>query len=150
MPARRACSYAAGTPAGVSRRARAMTRFLLICLGGAAGTGARYLVGGWAAVTFGATFPVGTLLVNLAGSFALSVVMHLGLTAGVLPPDVRVILATGVMGGFTTYSSFNYEVLGYLEQGAWLLALVYLGATVVGCLAAGLAGLALGRALVGG
>ncbi len=63
---------------------------------------------------------------------------------------MRVALSTGLMGGFTTYSSFNYETLGFLEQKAWLLGLTNLAATVVGCLVAGLLGLAVGRSLAGG
>jgi len=123
-------------------------RFLLVCLGGAAGTGARYLVGGWAAELFGPAFPYGTLFINAVGSFLISVVMHLGLAAGALSPELRIVLATGVMGGFTTYSSFNYEMLAYFQRGAALLGLAYLAATAVGCLACGWLGLALARWLV--
>jgi len=127
-----------------------MTRFLLVCLGGAAGSGARYLVGGWAAAVFGATFPAGTLVVNAAGSFLIGVVMHLGLVVGAFSPDLRIFVATGVLGGFTTYSSFNYELLGLFERGAWLLGSTYLAATVLGCLASGALGLAAARWLAGG
>ncbi|HYQ81834.1 MAG TPA: CrcB family protein [Anaeromyxobacteraceae bacterium] len=127
-----------------------MTRFLLVCLGGAAGSGARYLVGGWAAQVFGATFPAGTLIVNAAGSLLISVVMHLGLTAGAISPELRIFLATGVMGGFTTYSSFNYELLALFERGAFWLGFTYLGATVLGCLGSGVLGLWAARWLWGG
>ncbi len=127
-----------------------MTRFLLVCLGGAAGSGTRYLVGGWAASVFGPTFPVGTLVVNAVGSFLIGAVMHLGLAAGVVSPEVRIFLATGVLGGFTTYSSFNYELLGLFGRGAWLLGCTYLGATVLGCLGSGAMGLAAARWLWGG
>jgi CrcB protein len=120
-------------------------RFLLVCLGGAAGTGARYLVGGWAAATFGPAFPYGTLGINALGSFLISVIMHLGLVAGAISPDLRLVLATGVMGGFTTYSSFNYEMLSYFERSAFLLGLAYLAATVGGCLLSGYLGLVLAR-----
>ncbi len=123
-------------------------RFLLVCLGGAAGTGARYLVGGWAAATFGPAFPYGTLGINALGSFLISAIMHLGLVAGALSPDLRVILATGVMGGFTTYSSFNYEMLSYFQRGAFLLGLAYFAATAGGCLVSGYLGLALARWIV--
>ncbi len=123
-------------------------RFLLVCLGGAAGTGARYLVGIWAAEVLGPAFPWGTLLINAVGSFLISVIMHLGLAAGALSPDLRIVLATGVMGGFTTYSSFNYEMLAYFQRGAALLGLAYLATTAAGCLAAGWLGLILARWLV--
>lgn len=127
-----------------------MTRFLLICAGGAAGTGARYLVATGMLRWFGPSFPFGTLCVNVVGSFLLGAIMELGLTYGALTPDARVILATGVMGGFTTYSSFNYEALGYLQRGAWAVGLTYLAITVVGCGVAGMLGLAGARWLAGG
>jgi CrcB protein len=126
-----------------------MKRFLLVCLGGAAGTGARYLVGGWAASAFGPAFPYGTLGINALGSFLISAVMHLGLVAAVVPPDLRVVLAVGVLGGFTTYSSFNYETLAYFQRGAWAFGLLYAAAMLFGCALAGVMGLAAARLLAG-
>ncbi len=131
------------------RLPQALKTFLLICAGGAAGTGARYLVVTASARWLGPVFPFGTLTVNLVGSFLLGVIMKLGLDYGALSPDVRVVLATGVMGGFTTYSSFNYEVVGYFQRGAWLLGTVYVSATVVGCFVAGMLGVASARWMVG-
>jgi CrcB protein len=86
-----------------------MVRFLWICLGGAIGTGARYLLSGWVARQFGSSFPYGTLAVNLVGSLLIGAVMHLALATAQLSPDLRVVIAVGVLGGFTTYSGFNYE-----------------------------------------
>jgi fluoride exporter len=126
-----------------------MSRFLLICLGGAVGTGARYLLSGWVPRALGAGFPLGTLFVNAIGSFLLAVIMHVGLTSGLLPPDARLVLGTGVMGGFTTYSTFNYETMQYLQEGALGLATLNVAVTLLGCLAAGGLGLALGRWLAG-
>jgi CrcB protein len=126
-----------------------VARFALICLGGAAGTGARFLVATGMLRWLGPTFPFGTLTVNVTGSFLLAIIVELGLTYGAISPDVRVVLATGVMGGFTTYSSFNHEVLAYLQRGAWALGTAYLGATVLGCFAAGLFGTAVARWLAG-
>ncbi len=126
-----------------------MTRFLLICLGGAAGTGARYLVATGMLRWLGPSFPFGTLTVNVVGSFLLGVIMELGLGYGAISPDVRVILATGVMGGFTTYSSFNFETVGYFERGAWLLGGAYLLATLVGCFLVGVLWVATARWMAG-
>ncbi|HVP66882.1 MAG TPA: CrcB family protein [Anaeromyxobacteraceae bacterium] len=126
-----------------------MLRLVLVCAGGALGSGARYLVGGWVAAVAGAGFPYGTLLINAVGSFLISVVMYLGLAAGVIGPDLRVFLASGIMGGFTTYSSFNYETLALVERGAWGLAGAYVAATLAGCLATGVLGLAVARGLAG-
>ena len=122
-----------------------MTRFVLICLGGAAGTGARYLVGVGAGRWLGTVFPWGTLIVNLVGSFLIAVIMELGIRFGAVPAELRVVLTTGVMGGFTTYSSFNYETLALFEQGSVTLAAANVAVTLVACLAAGLGGLALAR-----
>ena len=126
-----------------------MTRFLLVCLGGALGSGARYLVAVGAAAAFGIGFPYGTLLVNVAGSFAVAFLMHAGMTGEILSPEWRLLLTTGVMGGFTTYSTFNYETLAYFREGAWGVGVMNIAATLIGCLAAGLAGFALARLLFG-
>src|SRR5262245_35972023 len=99
-----------------------MARVLLICLAGALGTGARYWASDAALRALGPTFPYGTLFVNVAGSFFLAVLMYLSVVAGVLSPTMRLTLGTGFCGGFTTYSTFNYETLAYLREGAWLLA----------------------------
>jgi CrcB protein len=127
-----------------------MDRFLWICLGGAAGTGARYLVTLWALRVAGPGFPWGTLAVNVAGSFVLGLIMQVALTTGLIPPILRLGLTTGVMGGFTTYSTFNYETLLYLQRSEWLLAFANLAATVLLCLAAGALGLVAGRFVVTG
>jgi CrcB protein len=126
-----------------------LTRFLLICLGGAIGSGARYLTALAAASAFGIAFPFGTLIVNVAGSFLLGFVMHFGTSTELLSTDVRLMLTSGVLGGFTTYSSFNYETTSYFREGAWAVGMMNIAATVFGCLLAGFAGLALARAIVG-
>ena len=122
-------------------------RFLLICLGGAIGTGARYLTSLWAAAAFGAGFPVGTLIVNVAGSFLIAFLMQTASATEVIQPDMRLMLTTGVMGGFTTYSAFNYETTNYFRAGAWGTGIANVSATFFGCLLAGLAGLAVARLL---
>jgi CrcB protein len=126
-----------------------MLRFLLVCLGGAAGTGLRYLVGLWAGARLGTSFPYGTLFVNLAGCFLIALVMHVALHVASFSPELRFFLTSGVMGGMTTYSSFNYETTKLLEDGATRAALINVGATLAGCLIAGLLGLVVARRLVG-
>jgi CrcB protein len=127
-----------------------MSRFLWICLGGAAGTGARYVLSGWALTALGASFPYGTFAVNVLGSFCVGLLMQVGIATPVMSPTLRLALTTGVMGGFTTYSTFNYETIRYMQDGAWRLALGNVALTLGACLAAGLAGVALGRSLFGG
>jgi CrcB protein len=122
--------------------------FALVCLGGALGTGARYLVGGLAARWLGAELPYGTLLVNVIGSFLIGLVQELALAA-VMPERARVVLAVGVLGGFTTYSAFAYESLHLAAGGAWGPAALYVGLTGALCFAACLLGVGAGR-LAGG
>ncbi len=124
-----------------------MGRFLFICLGGALGTGTRYLIATWVAQRFGPDFPRGTILINITGSFLIAVVMELSLASGVISPGLRMFLTTGIMGGYTTYSSFNYETVRLAEQGTWALAVLNLGLTVGGCLVAGVLGLVAARLL---
>ena len=122
-----------------------MTRFFWICLGGAAGTGARYLLSGWVLAALGPAFPYGTLAVNALGSFFLSALMQTALTTRLLAPTLRLSLTAGVLGGFTTYSTFNYETLEYLREGAWVFGIANVAITVVACLLSGAAGLALAQ-----
>jgi fluoride exporter len=126
-----------------------MNRFFWICLGGAAGTGARYLVSGWALATLGVGFPWGTLAVNLIGSFLIGGIMHVGLTTQILSPAARLAMTTGVMGGFTTYSAFNYESLKFFQDGTWLLGVTNILVMVLGCLAAGAGGIWVARLIFG-
>jgi CrcB protein len=126
-----------------------VSRFLWICAGGAVGTGARYLIALWAVRAFGPTFPVGTLIVNLLGSFLLGFLMHLASATQMLPATVQLALTTGVMGGFTTYSTFSYETADFLRRGAGQHAALNIIGTVAGCLMAVFAGVTLARLIVG-
>ena len=121
-----------------------MRKLLLVCAGGAIGSGLRHLVGLGAAALLGPGLPAGTFLVNVLGSFLIAVVMRLAL-GGRLPDAARLFLATGVMGGFTTFSAFSVETLRFLAAGTPGAAAAYLAATVLACLSAGLAGEALVR-----
>ena len=114
-----------------------LVRVLWVGLGGMAGSVARYLVSAWLLKLLGPTFPFGTLAVNLIGSFLLGVIMAIGLYTASLGTNAQVGLTTGVMGGFTTYSTFNFETIRLLEEGAWALAGLNVAVTLLGCLAAG-------------
>jgi CrcB protein len=126
-----------------------MLRFLLICCGGAAGTGARYLLGAWIGKTAGG-FPLATLSVNLIGSFAIGLVAASALRAGAMTETTRLVLTTGVLGGFTTYSAFNQETLDLARQGAASAAVMNVVGTLLGCAAAGMLGTWLGASLARG
>jgi len=124
-------------------------RLLLICLGGAVGTGARYLIGGLAARWLGSEFPYGTLFINVLGSFLIGFVQQVGLTTLAIPETARLVLTIGVMGGFTTYSSFSYETISLIENGSWLGAVANVVLTTGLCLVVCVLGLGLGRVVVG-
>jgi len=119
-------------------------RFLIVCGAGSLGCGARYLVGLWLGSR---SFPYATLAVNLAGSFAIALVLELSIRIAGFPPNLRLALSTGFLGGLTTYSSFNYESTGLLQSGQALRGLVYVALTLLGCFATGLLGLGLARKL---
>ena len=125
-----------------------MERFLWICLAGAAGTGARYLIALWAAQRFGSSFPFGTLIVNLAGCFGMAAVMYAASTLS-WSPTVRSAITIGFIGGLTTYSSFNYETTRLMEEGATSAAVFNVTATLVGAFAAGWLGMVCARQLIG-
>jgi CrcB protein len=126
-----------------------LTQLAWVCVGGAVGSGARYLVSGWALQRFGPGFPWGTLAVNVVGSFLLGALMYVGLQTTLLSPTLRLALTTGVMGGFTTYSTFNYETVEYLRERAWWMGALNVTVTLLGCLGAGVLGLGLARWVFG-
>lgn len=125
-----------------------MRRFLWVCLGGAIGTGARYLVTAWAAALFGPLFPWGTLAVNVTGSFLIGAIMEAALASAATPETVRLFLTAGVLGGLTTYSTFNYDTVRFVREGAWRLAGANFALTVAACFLAGVAGVALVQRMI--
>lgn len=126
-----------------------MERFLWICLAGALGTGARYLIGIWAGQKLGTAFPYGTFIVNLTGCFLIAAVIQTALNMAAFPPTLRLALTTGFLGGLTTYSSFAYETTRLAQDGAIGAAFVNFGLTTVACYGAVLLGLAVAQRLTG-
>lgn len=124
-----------------------MWKLAAVALGGALGTALRYGVNIGMVRTLGPTFPWATLTVNVVGSLLLGVVMELSGTREVGGVSAKLVLGTGVLGGFTTYSSFNLETLRLFEQGAHTRALVYAVGTLALCLLAGLGGVVFARSL---
>jgi fluoride exporter len=127
---------------------RAVDRFIYICLGGAIGTGLRYLTGTLAIRWLGVDFPYGTLIVNVVGSFLIGLIQQVGVTSPLIPETTRLFLTVGIMGGLTTYSSFSYETLRLAQLGAWGQAWVNVLVTTALCLAVCFLGIAAGRVIV--
>jgi CrcB protein len=121
------------------------TRLLVVCLGGAVGTGVRYLVAIGAARWPGSAFPYGTLAVNVVGCFLIGLIQEMGAAALLLPDTTRLFLTTGIMGGLTTYSTFSYETMRLAEEGAWLQAVANVVGTTGLCLLSCALGIAAGR-----
>jgi len=121
---------------------------LYIALGGVAGTLSRYGLEGWMQGRSASGFPLGTLTVNLAGSLLLGFILRLATGATVITPDVRAGLTIGFCGAFTTMSTFSYESVALLNDGDYLRAALYMGATIVGCIVAVMLGTALGTKLL--
>ena len=116
---------------------------LYVALGGALGSVSRYLVGTWAQnASKSIDFPYGTLTVNLIGCFIIGFLSHLAETRGVFTPETRSLVIIGVLGGFTTFSSFGNDSINLLRDGETFNALANISANVI----LGLALVWLGRA----
>ena len=121
--------------------------WLLVAVGGAAGSVLRYGVGRLAAHWLGADTMAGTLTVNVAGSFALGLLATLLLTrSGLgLPPELRTMATVGLLGGFTTFSTLAYDGIRLLSNGEYARAGVYIAANIILGLAAAALGVLAGR-----
>lgn len=124
-----------------------MFHILLVAIGGATGSVARYLTGLAMTRLLGPAFPWGTITVNIVGSFAIGILTELVARKLAAPMEMRLLLVVGFLGGFTTFSSFSLDTLALVERGAVLTAFGYVGASVILSLAAAFGGLALGRSL---
>jgi CrcB protein len=118
-------------------------RLTLIAVFGAIGTLARYGLQGFVHASTRATFPYGTLLINLSGCFLLGLIGQFTLNRMVISPDWRVAITVGLFGGYTTFSSFGWETAKMLEDGKWLSATTYVAASVVVGLLLSVAGIRL-------
>ena len=114
---------------------------LLIGLGGALGTISRYWIGTWT-LPISRELPLGTIAINVIGSFIIGFIGTLTLAHGRHPlsENARLFLMVGVCGGFTTFSSFSLQTLDLLRSGSWTRALLNVGVSVVLCIAAVAAG----------
>ena len=108
-----------------------MDRYLVVLAGAGLGGLARYVAGSWIMLKYGGRFPLGTLIINVSGSFLIGVLMTL-LTQRLNPhPNWRLFLVVGVLGGYTTFSSFEYELYQSVRDGARWMGMLYLTGSVV-------------------
>jgi CrcB protein len=111
-------------------------QYLVISLGGILGANARYVLGTWIAQRYGTGFPYGTLVINVSGSFVIGLFLTLIAERFVLHPNWRLFFAVGFLGAYTTFSTFSYESVVLLQNGAWRLGLVnMMGSMVLGPIA---------------
>ncbi len=120
-----------------------MERYLVVLLGAGLGGLGRYLAGTWIMARYGGRFPLGTFFINITGSFLIGVLMTL-FTERLQPhPNWRLFAVVGILGGYTTFSSFEYETYQAVRDGARWMGLLY----VTGSVLLGYAGVWLGAAL---
>ncbi|MBC7907793.1 MAG: fluoride efflux transporter CrcB [Rhodospirillaceae bacterium] len=125
------------------------TSILWVALGGALGSTARYLAMIAIGQTVGTGFPWGTLFVNIVGSAVMGVLAELGALVWQPGQDLRVFLTVGILGGFTTFSTFSLDVALLVERHSWMVASLYIGLSVTLSVGALFAAMALVRQLVG-
>lgn len=125
-----------------------MKYLLFIALGGASGAVARYLLSGWAHRLWEGPLPVGTLMVNILGSFGIGIVYVLLVEKQLIHQDWRGVLMVGFLGAFTTFSTFSLEAIGLIEAGQLAIAAAYMVASAVLCVAVAGAAMHLTRALL--
>ena len=119
-----------------------------IAAGSALGGVSRYLLGGLVQRAAGTGFPVGTLVINVTGSFLLGLFLRYAVDTPTITPEWRAFLTVGFCGGYTTFSTFSYEALALMEDGEWTRAGLYVGLSLFVSLAAALLGFALARGVI--
>jgi len=108
-----------------------LDRYMVVLAGAGLGGLARYVLGTWIMAKYGGRFPLGTFLINVSGAFLIGVLMTL-LTERWQPhPNWRLFLVVGVLGGYTTFSSFEYETLQAVRDGERWIGLLYVAGSVV-------------------
>src|SRR6266540_6030478 len=119
-----------------------------IAVGSAIGGMSRYVIGGLVQRLLDTTFPAGTLLINVTGSFLLGAILRYGVETTTLTPELRAFLTVGFCGGYTTFSTFSYEAVALAEDGQWMHAALYVALSVGLSLVATFVGFVAARELI--
>ncbi|MEY3007824.1 MAG: fluoride efflux transporter CrcB [Pseudomonadota bacterium] len=118
---------------------------ITVAIGGGLGAALRASVGQWIAQAWPSQFPLATFTVNFSGSILIGLITGLFMYRGDVDPSIKLFLITGLLGGFTTFSSFSLEAFRLLQEGKSALALSYVFASVVFCISGAAAGFWLAR-----
>ena len=125
-----------------------MKLLMIIAMGGAMGALSRHLVNGYITNLIGGGFPWGILTVNIVGSILLGAVVEITGNASAIDSDLKTFLTVGVLGAFTTFSTFSLDVVEFFEKGFWLMGLVYVFASLALAVGGLVAGMCVTRGLI--
>jgi len=124
---------------------KVMFRNIVVFIGGGIGAVFRYLLAGWIYKIIGTDFPYGTLVVNVIGCFLIGLFLTIAEDRFLINPSLRIFVAVGIIGGFTTFSTFNFETIELLRDGAFALGMMNVVASIVLGLSATWVGSILGK-----
>jgi len=124
-----------------------MQNYVLVFIGGGLGAAARYWLSGWVPGKIESDLPLGTLAVNVLGCFLIGLLMSAFEDRFLTQPSLRVFLTIGILGGFTTFSTFSFETMALLRDGEILFATMNIAVSIVACIGGTAIGMYLGKAI---
>jgi CrcB protein len=122
-----------------------MQNYVLVFLGGGLGAASRYWLSGWVPGKVESDLPVGTLVVNILGCFLIGLLMSAFEERFLTQPSIRVFLTIGILGGFTTFSTFSFETVALMRDGEILYATLNILVSIVTCVGGTALGMFIGR-----
>ncbi|MBQ9763726.1 MAG: fluoride efflux transporter CrcB [Phascolarctobacterium sp.] len=125
-----------------------MLDLIVVAIGGAVGSVSRYLLGNYISKNYHGSYPIGTFFINIVGCFLMGLFMSSLIQKEIVDTTWRLFLCVGLLGGFTTFSSFGYEALTMLSNGKLMMAGMYAGCSVVAGLFAALTGMLAAKMLL--
>lgn len=122
-----------------------MQNYVLVFVGGGLGAAARYWLSGWVPRRIESDLPIGTLAVNILGCFLIGLLMSAFEDRFLAQPSIRVFLTIGILGGFTTFSTFSFETVALIRDGEVLFATFNILLSIVTCIGGTAIGMYIGR-----